>query len=139
ARRPARGGGGGDGAAGGPGPRHPPRRPLLRQGRWGLRTPTRPPPAPAAGFGLIMTAPQPRRPRATRMAAPASAPPARLAERYAREFAGSKARYDRARGLFPTGVTHDLRYLEPFPVYIDPARGSRTWAVDGHELLAYWS
>ena len=58
------------------------------------------------------------------MAAPAAAPPARLVDRYAHEFAGSKARYDRARGLFPAGVTHDLRYLKPFPVYIDRAEGA---------------
>src|SRR5262245_2850339 len=72
------------------------------------------------------------------MAAPA-APPAHLVERYAQEFAGSQARYDRARGLFPAGVTHDMRYLEPFPVYIDRAAGARKWDVDGHELIDYWA
>ena len=41
--------------------------------------------------------------------------------------------------MFPSGVTHDLRYLEPFPVYIDRAEGRHKWDVDGHELIDYWS
>src|SRR5205823_6083835 len=91
----------------------------------------RDPPSPAPASLVIMTpSTTPGRPRTTRMAAPAVAPPARLAERYAHEFAGSKDRYDRARGLFPAGVTHDLRYLEPFPVYIDRAAGAHKWDVD---------
>jgi glutamate-1-semialdehyde 2,1-aminomutase len=62
-----------------------------------------------------------------------------LLERYQTEFAGSRKRYDEALQLFPNGVTHDLRYLEPFPVYIDRAAGSRKWDVDGHEFIDYWS
>jgi glutamate-1-semialdehyde 2,1-aminomutase len=73
------------------------------------------------------------------MAVAAAAPPARLVDRYTQEFAGSKARYDRARDLFPAGITHDLRYLEPFPVYIDRAQGAHKWDVDGHDLIDYWS
>jgi glutamate-1-semialdehyde 2,1-aminomutase len=62
-----------------------------------------------------------------------------LTERYEAEFAGSRKRYAEARELFPGGVTHDLRYLEPFPVYVDRAAGARKWDVDGHELIDYWS
>jgi glutamate-1-semialdehyde 2,1-aminomutase len=36
-------------------------------------------------------------------------------------------------------VTHDLRFLEPFPVYIDRAEGAYKWDVDGHRLIDYWS
>ena len=39
-----------------------------------------------------------------------------LAERYAKEFPQSRARFERAKTLFPTGVTHDTRMMEPFPV-----------------------
>ncbi len=31
----------------------------------------------------------------------------------------------KARGVFPSGVTHDSRYLEPYPLFIDRAAGSR--------------
>jgi glutamate-1-semialdehyde 2,1-aminomutase len=54
-----------------------------------------------------------------------------LTERYAAAFLRSRRLHERARGFFPDGVTHDLRRLEPFPVYIDRARGARKWDVGG--------
>lgn len=62
----------------------------------------------------------------------------RLVERFREKFPQSAARQARAQALFPNGVTHDLRHLEPFPIYIDRAAGCRKWAVDGHELIDYW-
>lgn len=62
-----------------------------------------------------------------------------LLDRYRAEFPGSARRYEVARTVFPAGVTHDLRYLEPFPIYIDRQKGSRKWDVDGHEFVDYWS
>jgi glutamate-1-semialdehyde 2,1-aminomutase len=62
-----------------------------------------------------------------------------LTDRYRTEFAGSARRYETARQVFPAGVTHDLRYMEPFPVYIDRQKGAHKWDVDGHELIDYWS
>src|SRR5499427_3878036 len=62
-----------------------------------------------------------------------------LAERYDAEFASSRKLHEQARSLFPNGVTHDLRFLEPFPVYIDRADGAYKWDVDGHRLIDYWS
>src|SRR5437588_2311880 len=64
---------------------------------------------------------------------------ATLSARYEAEFPASRRLYEQARAVFPGGVTHDLRYLEPFPVYVDRARGSRKWDVDGHELIDYWA
>lgn len=43
----------------------------------------------------------------------------------------------RARHIFPDGVTHDLRRLAPFSVYVSRASGSRKWDVDGNELVDY--
>jgi glutamate-1-semialdehyde 2,1-aminomutase len=62
-----------------------------------------------------------------------------LAERFAAAFPLSRKLHDEARGIFPDGVTHDLRHLEPFPVYVDHARGGRKWTVEGRELVDYWS
>jgi glutamate-1-semialdehyde 2,1-aminomutase len=62
-----------------------------------------------------------------------------LVERYAAAFPRSRKLYEQARGIFPNGVTHDVRYLEPFPIYVDRALGSRKWSVDGRELIDYWS
>jgi glutamate-1-semialdehyde 2,1-aminomutase len=62
-----------------------------------------------------------------------------LDEQYEVSFINSRKMHEQAKQLFPNGVTHDLRYLEPFPVYMDRARGCRKWDVDGHELIDYWS
>ena len=62
-----------------------------------------------------------------------------LAARYAAQFPLSGKFYEQARDLFPAGVTHDLRYLTPFPIYVDRALGAHKWDVDGHELIDFWS
>ena len=46
--------------------------------------------------------------------------------------------FQRARQLIPGGITHDIRYLTPFPLYIERAKATRKWAVDGQELVDYW-
>lgn len=45
---------------------------------------------------------------------------------------------DRARLVLPAGVTHDHRYLEPYGLYFEKAKGSRKWDVDGNEYVDYW-
>ncbi len=69
----------------------------------------------------------------------AAVAPRSLTERYQSEFASSRRLAEQAMGLFPHGVTHDLRHLEPFPVYVDRAAGAHKWDVDGHRLIDYWS
>ena len=50
---------------------------------------------------------------------------------------GSKRLHERALRLFPDGVTHDIRYFPPFPLYVERAQGSRKWDVDGNEIIDY--
>ncbi|MSQ29204.1 MAG: aminotransferase class III-fold pyridoxal phosphate-dependent enzyme [Dehalococcoidia bacterium] len=50
---------------------------------------------------------------------------------------GSRRLAERARGLFPSGVTHDARAFEPFPIYVQRAAGARKWDVDGNEYVDY--
>jgi glutamate-1-semialdehyde 2,1-aminomutase len=45
---------------------------------------------------------------------------------------------ERARAAIPGGITHDIRHLAPYPVYVERAAGSRKWDVDGHEYVDYW-
>src|SRR5262245_60406563 len=71
------------------------------------------------------------------MTATVTAPP--LADSYTAAFPKSRALYEKAKTVFPAGVTHELRYLEPFPVYIDRAKGAHKWSVDGPELIDYFS
>jgi glutamate-1-semialdehyde 2,1-aminomutase len=62
-----------------------------------------------------------------------------LLERFQTEFATSHKLHEQARRLFPNGVTHDLRHLEPFPVYVSRAQGPFKWDVDGHRLIDYFT
>jgi glutamate-1-semialdehyde 2,1-aminomutase len=61
-----------------------------------------------------------------------------LTDRYLAEFANSRKLFEQAKGVFPGGVTHDLRHLEPFPVYVERAEGALKWDVNGHELIDFW-
>ena len=45
---------------------------------------------------------------------------------------------ERGRKIFPSGVTHDGRYLSPFPIYVERAQGPRKTTVEGKELIDYW-
>ena len=46
--------------------------------------------------------------------------------------------YRRARRVFPGGVTHQARVLEPHPVFVARAQGGRKWDVDGREYVDYF-
>ncbi|PYM11805.1 MAG: aspartate aminotransferase family protein [Candidatus Rokuibacteriota bacterium] len=50
----------------------------------------------------------------------------------------SAALAERARRAIPGGITHDIRHLVPFPVYVERGAGSHKWDVDGHEYVDYW-
>ena len=56
---------------------------------------------------------------------------------YRSRFAGSQAMHERARQVIAGGITHDGRFLKPFPPYVAKANGARKWSVEGHELIDY--
>ncbi|MCC7425353.1 MAG: aspartate aminotransferase family protein [Alphaproteobacteria bacterium] len=71
---------------------------------------------------------------------PAPAAPATNSEilsRYIAMTKGSAARYTKSVEVFPSGVTHDGRYIPPHPIYVTHAKGSRKWDVDGNEYVDY--
>ncbi len=57
---------------------------------------------------------------------------------YSESFPNSGKLYQRAKRVFPSGATHDSRFLNPFPIYINKASGSKKWDVDGKEYIDYW-
>ncbi|OLC17750.1 MAG: hypothetical protein AUH29_00815 [Candidatus Rokubacteria bacterium 13_1_40CM_69_27] len=57
---------------------------------------------------------------------------------YRAKHSKSAALAERARKVIPGGITHDIRHLTPFPVYVDRASGTRKWDVDGNEYIDYW-
>ena len=45
--------------------------------------------------------------------------------------------FESAKEVFPSGITHDSRHLEPFSLYMTYGSGSHKWDVDGHEYVDY--
>jgi glutamate-1-semialdehyde 2,1-aminomutase len=61
-----------------------------------------------------------------------------LTAAYREKFPASAKLYERGKRVFPNGVTHDGRYLQPFPVYVEHALGSKKYDPDGNEIIDYW-
>jgi glutamate-1-semialdehyde 2,1-aminomutase len=40
--------------------------------------------------------------------------------------------------LFPSGITHDARNVDPYGVFIQRAEGPHKWDVDGNRYIDYW-
>ena len=62
---------------------------------------------------------------------------ATILDEYIQKHPGSASRYEEAKEIFPGGVTHDTRYLTPFPIYITHGSGPLKWDVDGNEYVDY--
>ncbi|MCS7364335.1 MAG: aspartate aminotransferase family protein [archaeon GB-1867-035] len=50
----------------------------------------------------------------------------------------SKELYERAKKVFPAGVSYTIRYFEPHPFYVKKAKGCRVHDVDGNVYIDYW-
>jgi len=61
-----------------------------------------------------------------------------ICERFQKVHPRCQALWERASRLIPGGITHDIRYLTPFPIYVARAEGARKWDVDGQEYVDYW-
>ncbi len=45
---------------------------------------------------------------------------------------------EKARGLFPSGLTHDSRHFDPYPIYVAKGKGPVKWDVDGNRYVDYF-
>ena len=61
----------------------------------------------------------------------------RLVEEFEAANPRSRALHEEARAVFPSGITHDVRRPDPFPLTVVRAEGSRKWDADGHEVVCY--
>jgi len=50
---------------------------------------------------------------------------------------GSRAAWECARQRIPGGVTSNVRYFPPYPIFMTRGEGARLWDVDGHEYIDY--
>lgn len=51
---------------------------------------------------------------------------------------GSERFHESATDVFPGGVSHNIRYHEPHPLYVESASGATIRDVDGNEYVDYW-
>jgi glutamate-1-semialdehyde 2,1-aminomutase len=61
-----------------------------------------------------------------------------ILEEYRAKHPKSAALATRAGQAIAGGITHDIRYLQPFGTYVARSLGSHKWDVDGHEYIDYW-
>ena len=61
-----------------------------------------------------------------------------IAKEYLAKTPKSRSLYERAQRTFPSGITHDSRYLQPYPIFVSRASGSHKWDVDGNEFVDYF-
>jgi glutamate-1-semialdehyde 2,1-aminomutase len=61
-----------------------------------------------------------------------------LTESYLSATPKSAELAERARDLLPSGIAHDGRKTDPYPVYIARAKGPLKWDVDGNQYVDYF-
>ncbi|MCS6842261.1 MAG: aminotransferase class III-fold pyridoxal phosphate-dependent enzyme [Roseiflexus sp.] len=61
-----------------------------------------------------------------------------IIETYIQRHPRSQALFCQAQTLFPSGVTHDGRYVAPFPLYVERCEGAYKWDADGNRVIDYW-
>lgn len=62
---------------------------------------------------------------------------AQAIDAYRRATPGSAALHARASTRLPGGVTSNVKYFAPHPVFVDRAKGAHLWDVDGREYVDY--
>jgi len=65
-------------------------------------------------------------------------PNATLLEAYQALTPGSAALAERARDVLPSGLTHDSRHFDPYPLYVQRALGPVKWDVDNNKYVDYF-
>ena len=61
----------------------------------------------------------------------------KIIERYEELHPASKRLHGRALSVFPDGVTHDIRYFTPFPLYVERSDGAYKWDADGNKIIDF--
>jgi glutamate-1-semialdehyde 2,1-aminomutase len=57
---------------------------------------------------------------------------------YKQKTKESSRLYSRAVKVFPGGVSHNIRYFEPYPFFVTGAKGKQLSDVDGNNYTDYW-
>ena len=61
-----------------------------------------------------------------------------IVAKYRERTARSRTMSEQAKNVFPSGIVHDARKMDPYAIYVDRAEGARKWDVDGNEYIDYF-
>ncbi len=67
-----------------------------------------------------------------------SATNSRIVAAYVEKTPGSAALHARALEVLPSGIAHDSRHTDPYPIHTRHALGPRKWDVDGNEMVDFY-
>ena len=62
----------------------------------------------------------------------------RIVTAYRQRTPGSAEMSRQAQDLFPSGITHDARNVDPYGIYVARAAGPHKWDVDGNKYIDYF-
>jgi glutamate-1-semialdehyde 2,1-aminomutase len=62
----------------------------------------------------------------------------RIFSRYRDRTPGSASLAREAASLFPSGITHDSRHVDPYGIYVKRAFGPHKWDVDGNRYIDFF-
>ena len=68
----------------------------------------------------------------------ATLPNATILDAYQAMTQGSARLTEAARKVLPSGLAHDSRNFDPYPIYVDHAQGPLKWDVDGNRYIDYF-
>ncbi|MDY6764291.1 MAG: hypothetical protein SV377_01165, partial [Halobacteria archaeon] len=54
------------------------------------------------------------------------------------DMSGSEELHESAKSVFPGGVSHNIRYFEPHPIYVEGTDGALIKDVDGNAYVDFW-
>ncbi len=63
--------------------------------------------------------------------------PANYEKEYVRKTKRSRAHYEKAKKLLPSGVESNVRFFEPYPFYVKKSKGPYLWDIDGNRIIDY--
>ncbi len=63
---------------------------------------------------------------------------ATLKREYESRTPSSKHLFERAKSVFAGGVNHNARFYEPYPIFVQKAKGQHIWDQDGNRYTDYW-
>jgi len=61
-----------------------------------------------------------------------------MSEKYVKRTRRSRQMYERAKKIFPAGISYRIRFVEPYPFYLARAKGSKIYDIDGNKYTDYW-